>query len=205
MKTVRVAANFGRPSRRMFPLRAPSLAMKRMLLVTAGAQHAFDLLARVLVEPGHTRVALEDPGHLSARMAFAAAGARIVAVPVDEEGMRVDCIPRRRRRDRDDAIAPVSARNGDVAASPRRAVGLRSCPPYRGGGRRYDGEFRFSGRPLDALRTVDERQVVFYVGTFSKSLYPSLRLGYIIPPRGPRLRLSRPSGSTWGTARRWSR
>ena len=152
------------------------------VLVTAGAQHAFDLLARVLVEPGHTRVALEDPGHLSARMAFAAAGARIVAVPVDEEGMRVDCIPA------DVGVIVTTPSHqfplGTVMSQRRRAELLDFAHAHHIAVVEddYDGEFRFSGRPLDALRTVDERQVVFYVGTFSKSLYPSLRLGYIIPP-----------------------
>jgi GntR family transcriptional regulator/MocR family aminotransferase len=152
------------------------------VVVTGGAQQAFDLIARVLVEPGVTRVAVEDPGYPPARDAFAAAGARLVTVPMDAEGMRVDCIP---------------ADVGVVLTTPSHQFPLGTVMSQRRRGELldlahahgiavveddYDGEFRFNGRPLDALRTVDERQAVFYVGTFSKSLFPALRLGYIVPP-----------------------
>ncbi|HEY4291771.1 PLP-dependent aminotransferase family protein [Luteibacter sp.] len=152
------------------------------VVVTNGAQHAFDLIARILVEPGVTRVAVEDPGYPPAREAFAAAGARLVTVPMDDEGLRVDCIPA------DVGVIVTTPSHqfplGTVMSQRRRAE-LLDFAHERGIAvveDDYDGEFRFNGRPLDALRTVDERHAVFYVGTFSKSLFPALRLGYIVPP-----------------------
>jgi GntR family transcriptional regulator/MocR family aminotransferase len=152
------------------------------VVVSSGAQQAFDLIARVLVEPGVTRVAVEDPGYPPAREAFVAAGARLVTVPMDADGLRVDCIPA------DVGVIVTTPSHqfplGTVMSQRRRAELLDFAHTHGIAVVEddYDGEFRFNGRPLDALRTVDERHAVFYVGTFSKSLFPALRLGYIVPP-----------------------
>jgi GntR family transcriptional regulator / MocR family aminotransferase len=152
------------------------------ILVTAGAQQAFDLLARVLVTPGRTMVALEDPGYPPLRAAFGAAGARIAAVPVDAEGLIVDRVPRPAR------VVCVTPSHqfplGTVMSAGRRTAVLELA---RANGAvviedDYDGEYRFVERPLDALQTLDRRESVFYVGTFSKILLPDLRLGYIVAP-----------------------
>jgi GntR family transcriptional regulator/MocR family aminotransferase len=159
------------------------------VLVTAGAQQAFDLLARVLVTPGRTVVAVEDPGYPPTRAAFAAAGAVVVPVPVDDEGLRVDRLPR------DAQVVCVTPSHqfplGCVLSAARRRE-LLAFARRRGAvvvEDDYDGEFRFENRPLDALQTLDDDACVFYVGTFSKSLFPALRLGFVIAPAWARAAL----------------
>lgn len=152
------------------------------IVVTGGAQGAFDLLARVLVTPGKTVVAVEDPGYPYARASFATAGALVRAVPVDDEGLIVDQLP-------SDArvvyVTPSHQFPLGVPLSPaRRAALLRFAARHNAViiEDDYDGEFRYEGRPLDALQTLDDRGCVFYVGTFSKSLFPALRQGFLVAP-----------------------
>ncbi|RQP23418.1 MocR-like pyridoxine biosynthesis transcription factor PdxR [Piscinibacter terrae] len=152
------------------------------IVVTAGAQQAFDLLARVLVIPGSTVVAVEDPGYPPMRVAFAAAGASVVPVPIDEEGLRVDAIPRDARVV---CLCPSHQFPIGVTMSARRRAELLAFARSTGAvvvEDDYDGEFRLEGSPLPALRTLDAADVVCYVGTFSKCMLPSLRLGFVIPP-----------------------
>jgi GntR family transcriptional regulator/MocR family aminotransferase len=160
------------------------------VIVTSGAQQAFDLLARLLVRPGQTRVAVENPGYPPLRMAFAAVGAELVPVPVDDEGLCVECIP----RDVDIVLVTPSHQSPTGAAlSLRRRMALLDFARARNAvivEDDYDGEFRFSGRPLDALQTLDRDGTVFYVGTFSKTLFPALRKGFIVAPRWARAPLA---------------
>jgi len=152
------------------------------IVVTAGAQQAFDLLARVLVTPGRTVVAVEDPGYAPLRAAFAAAGAGLAAVPVDAEGLVVDRLPRRARVA---SVTPSHQFPLGVVLSPQRRAALIDWARTHDAvliEDDYDGEFRYGGRALDALQTLDREGRVFYVGTFSKSLYPALRLGYVVAP-----------------------
>jgi GntR family transcriptional regulator/MocR family aminotransferase len=152
------------------------------VVVTSGAQQAFDLLARVLVTPGRTRVAVEDPGYPPLRTAMAAAGAQLVPVPVDDEGLCVDQLP-------DDVrivcVTPSHQFPTGVAMSMQRRAALLAFARKRRAviiEDDYDGEFRYGHRPLDALQTLDRDASVLYVGTFSKSLFPSLRIGYVVAP-----------------------
>ncbi|HEV2270101.1 MAG TPA: PLP-dependent aminotransferase family protein [Steroidobacteraceae bacterium] len=152
------------------------------ILVTSGAQQAFDVLARTLVTSGRTVVALEDPGYPPLRAAFLAAGARVVPVRVDADGIIVDAIPA-------DAnvicVCPSHQFPLGAALSPARRRDLISLARKRGAliiEDDYDGEFRFEGGALEALRTADAAELVFYVGTFSKCMLPALRLGYIAAP-----------------------
>lgn len=152
------------------------------VVVTNGAQQAFDLLARVLVTPGQTVVAVEDPGYLPVRRVFEAAGACLAKVPVDAEGLVVSVLP-------DDAriiyVTPSHQFPLGVSMSPARRRQLLDFAAARQAviiEDDYDGEFRYGNRPLDALQTLDAQGLVCYVGTFSKCLFPALRLGYVVAP-----------------------
>ena len=152
------------------------------VVVTAGSQQAFDLVARILITPRRTAVAIENPGYPALRAALAAAGARIVPVPVDAEGMVVAKLPT-------DAqvicVTPSHQFPLGTAMSMRRRAALLEFAQARNAvvvEDDYDGEFRFGGRPLDALQSLDRAEVVFYIGTFSKSLFPGIRLGFVVAP-----------------------
>lgn len=152
------------------------------LVITSGAQQAFDLLARLLVTPGRTPVAVENPGYMPARAAFAAAGARLVPVPVDADGLRVDRLP--------DGVKVICVTpshqlpTGAVMSAARRRALLARARELGAVivEDDYDGEFLFEPHAQDALQTLDREGRVFYVGTFSKSLFPSLRKGYVVAP-----------------------
>ena len=152
------------------------------VVVTAGAQQAFDLLARILVTPGKTVVAIEDPGYPPMRVAFAAAAARIVPVSVDEEGLMVDRLPT------DVGVICVCPSHqfplGVTMSKRRRAALVNFARQHRAViiEDDYDGEFRYGDNPLQSLRATDPADVVFYVGTFSKCMLPSLRLGFVVVP-----------------------
>jgi GntR family transcriptional regulator/MocR family aminotransferase len=152
------------------------------IVVTAGAQQAFDLLARILVTRGRTVVAIENPGYPALHAALAAVGAKIVPVPVDGEGMIVEKLP-------GDAhvicVTPSHQFPLGTAMSMRRRTALLAFAQARNAAvieDDYDGEFRFGGRPLDALQSLDRTESVFYIGTFSKSLFPGIRLGFVVAP-----------------------
>jgi GntR family transcriptional regulator / MocR family aminotransferase len=159
------------------------------VLVTSGAQQAFDLLARVLVTPGRTVLAVEDPGYPPLQSVFLAADARIVGVPVDEEGLVVERLPA------DTNLIYVTPSHQfplGVVMSPRRRLALLEFARARGAviiEDDYDSEFRYSGRPLDALQTLDRHGTVCYIGTFSKCLFPTLRIGYAVVPAWLRVAL----------------
>lgn len=153
------------------------------ILVTQGAQQGLDLLARVRVAPGDT-VAVEEPGYPPARAVFEARGARVVGVPVDDQGLRVDRLP-----------SPVSLVY--VTPSHQFPLGMPMSLERRlellAFARRngtlvveddYDGEFRFQGRALDALKSLDRNQQVAYLGSFSKVLHADFRAGYLVMPSG---------------------
>jgi GntR family transcriptional regulator/MocR family aminotransferase len=171
------------------------------VVVTSGAQQAFDLLARVLVTPGRTLVALEDPGYPPMRRAFEALGARIAPVPVDAQGMKVERIPSAA-----DIICVTPSHQFPLGMplSMERRRALLELARRRNAviiEDDYDGEFRYGGRPLDALQTLDGEERVFYVGTFSKSLFPALRLGYVVaPPWARRALIAAKQDSDWHCA-----
>ena len=152
------------------------------IVVTSGAQQAFDLLARILVMPGRTVVAVEEPGYPPLRSVLAAAGAQLAPVAVDGDGIQVDRIPRGAR-----VICVTPSHQfplGGRLSLARRTALLDFARQHDAViiEDDYDGEFRYSAKPLDALQTLDRAQRVFYVGTFSKSLFPALRLGFVISP-----------------------
>jgi GntR family transcriptional regulator / MocR family aminotransferase len=152
------------------------------ILVTSGAQQGFDLLARALVTPNKTIVAVEDPGYPPMRVAFAAAGARLAPVGVDDEGLIIEELPPEVGVI---CVCPSHQFPLGVTMSPRRRKALVEFARSHGAvivEDDYDGEFRYDGSPLEALGTSDASDVVFYVGTFSKCMLSALRLGFIVAP-----------------------
>jgi len=151
------------------------------VIVTNGAQQAFHLIAQVLVQPG-TVVAMEHPGYSMARWVFLSRGAKVVDIPVDREGLMVTRLPRNAKL----VFTTPSHQfpTGVVMSYPRR-VSLLEWARSRGAAiveDDYDSEFRFEGRPLEALQSMDPSTVI-YVGTFSKSLFPGLRVGFTVSPQ----------------------
>lgn len=151
------------------------------VMIVSGTQQAFALAARVLLDVGDT-VVLEDPHYRGARQTFAAHGARVRGCRVDDEGL----VP---------AALPASARLAVVTPSHQFPTGALLPLARRielldwAANRRawlieddYDGEFRYGGRPIAALKSLDRDGRVIYIGSFSKTLFPALRLGYMVLP-----------------------
>lgn len=162
----------------------------QQVVVTSGAQQAFDMLFRLLLDPGD-EVWMEDPGYLDVRAALVGAGAAIVPVPVDAGGLHVEAGVRRAPGARLVVVSPSHQYpSGATLAAPRRAALLEWA--RRAGAwiveDDYDSFFRYRGRPLPALQRFDADSAhgdagrVIYVGTFSKTMFPSLRLGFCVVP-----------------------
>src|SRR5262249_22294184 len=130
---------------------------------------------------------VEDPGYLPARRALAFVGARIVPVPVDAQGLNVEA----------GIVHGAAAKLAIVTPAHQSPLGVALALPRRlallDWARRarawiveddYDGEYHYRGRPLPALHSLDRAGRTIYVGTFSKTLYPGLRLGYAVVPDG---------------------
>lgn len=152
------------------------------VIVTAGAQQALDLVARVLVAPG-TTVAVEDPGYTAVHALLRTHRADLRGVPVDRQGLLVDAIPPGTRMV---YVTPSHQFPTGVAMSMRRRVALLQWAVRHDAvivEDDYDSEYRFADRPLEPLQSLDRDGRVIYVGTFSKSLLPALRVGYVIAPR----------------------
>ena len=153
------------------------------VVVTAGAQQALDLVARVLVDPDDV-VWLEDPGYPSARGAFTAAGARIVGIGLDADGLR---LPGKQGGEPPRLVYVTPSRQyptGVTMSAARRLELLRWASANRAWivEDDYDSEFRYASRPLPCLQGLDDDGWVIYVGTFSKTVFPGLRLGYLVVP-----------------------
>jgi GntR family transcriptional regulator/MocR family aminotransferase len=157
------------------------------LIITNGTQQALDIVARTLLEPGDV-IAVEDPGYRPALNLFRSLRARVVGVPVDGEGLIVDRLPPNARAV---YVTPSHQFPLGVAMSLPRRQALLAWAERQDAAiieDDYDSEFRFGGRPLEPLQTLDTRGRVIYVGTFSKTLLPALRLGFLVLP--PSLRLA---------------
>jgi GntR family transcriptional regulator/MocR family aminotransferase len=154
------------------------------IVVTSGFQGALALVRQVLVRPGDT-VWVEDPGYLNARQALEAGGARIVPVRVDAEGMRVQAGVVAAPRARLAVVTPAHQCPLGVTLSLPRRMALLAWAAETGAWvleDDYDGEFRYVGRPIPALKSLDRGERVLYAGSFSKVLFPALRLGYLVVP-----------------------
>ena len=154
------------------------------IILTTGAQGALDLVARVLLDPGDPAW-VEDPGYSGARGALLAAGAKLVAVPVDKEGLDVDAGRQLCPEAQLAIVTPSHQFPTGVTMNLSRRLALLEWSREAHAWiveDDYDSEYRFSGRPLEALQGLDHAGRVLYIGTFSKVLFPSLRLGYLVAP-----------------------
>ncbi len=192
-QSVRAFAHY-QPPAGYFPLReaiAAQIGVTRgvrctpeHIIMTAGSQGALDLAARTLLSPGEAAW-LENPGYFGARGALLAAGARLVPVPVDEQGLVVEIGQKRCPEARLVSTTPSHQFPTGVTMSLSRRMILLDWAREAGAWileDDYDSEYRFSGRPLEALQGLDHDGRVLYIGTFSKVLFPALRLGYLVAP-----------------------
>src|SRR5258705_94131 len=155
------------------------------ILIVNGSQQAFDLAARVLLDPGDGAV-VEEPYYPGATVPFEAAGARLIRIPVDAEGLDNARLPPPRARARLAYVAPCHQFPTGVILPLERRLALLAWASRVGAWvieDDYVSEFRYEGRPLEALQSLDRDGRVIYVGTFSKTLFPALRLAYLVLPR----------------------
>jgi GntR family transcriptional regulator / MocR family aminotransferase len=152
------------------------------VVVTSGSGHAIDLIARVLLDPDAV-VAVEEPGYPPVVELLRSQGLRVVGVPVDSQGIVVDAIPSQARLV---YVTPSHQYPLGVVMTRRRRLELMDWASSAGAAiieDDYDGEFRHTARPLEPLQRLDRDGRVIYVGTFSKTLSPALRVGFLVAPR----------------------
>jgi GntR family transcriptional regulator / MocR family aminotransferase len=155
------------------------------VIVTSGTQQGLDLALRVALD-GQDEIWMEDPCYELAYRAAISAGLRVQSVPVDAEGLLVSEGIRSAPRARAVIVTPSHQYPLGMVLSMRRRLELLDWARDRSAWiieDDYDSEFRYAGRPLAALQGLDENDRVIYLGTFSKSLFPGLRLGYAVVPR----------------------
>ena len=161
------------------------------VLVVSGSQQGLDLAARVFLDPGDL-VVVEEPSYIGALQVFAGAQARVVGVPVDQEGMRTDALATVLERQRpkliytlptfqnpSGAVLSLERRRMLLELAERSQVPILEDDPY--------SELRYDGEALPALKALDRRGQVLYLSTFSKVLFPGMRLGFVVAP-GPVVR-----------------
>lgn len=150
------------------------------VVIVSGVQEALDLTARLFLNPGD-RVCMEDPGYPGAARVFEAIGAKITPARVDREGMTLSDL----RRTRLVYVTPAHQFPLGVTMSLARRLALLEAARKSGAlifEDDYDSEYRYSGRPIPALQGLDRSGAVLFAGSFSKVMFPSLRLGYFVVP-----------------------
>jgi GntR family transcriptional regulator / MocR family aminotransferase len=155
------------------------------VLIVSGTQQAFALTSDVLLDDGD-RVVVEDPHYQGARQVFQSHGAKIITCPVDGDGIITRTLPKNARLA---LVTPSHQFPTGAVLSLARRMDLLSWAEHNHCWLiedDYDGEFRFDARPLAALKSLDRGERVIYFGTFSKVLFPSLRLAYMVVPPGLR-------------------
>ncbi|HHB1425741.1 PLP-dependent aminotransferase family protein [Serratia odorifera] len=154
------------------------------IFICSGYQAQLDLIVNTLLQPGDA-VWLEDPGYPITRPLLHAAGIQTVPVPVDSQGMNIDLGMARRPDARMAVLTPTHQSPLGVSLSLARRMALLEWAQQRQAWvveDDYDSEFRYVGRPLPPLKSLDGQQRVLYAGSFSKTLFPSLRLSYLVVP-----------------------
>jgi GntR family transcriptional regulator/MocR family aminotransferase len=156
----------------------------RQIIILTSTQQALDLAARLLLDAGDP-VWLEEPGYLGARAALESAGARLVPVPVDTDGLTVQAGIATEPEARLVYLTPSHQYPTGVTMSLARRLALLEWATRTGAWvieDDYDSEFRYTGRPLAAMQGLDRGERVIYTGTFNKVLFPGLRLAYVVVP-----------------------
>jgi GntR family transcriptional regulator / MocR family aminotransferase len=154
------------------------------IIVVSGVQQALDLLARLLLKRDDP-VWMEDPGYFGAAIAFDNAGAKIIPVPVDEQGLCVSAGVKLSAQAKGVYVTPAHQFPLGTIMSLERRMAVLSWASRAGAfviEDDYDSEYRFEGRPVPALQSLDQGSTVIFIGSFSKLLFPSLRLGYVVLP-----------------------
>lgn len=155
------------------------------ILVTTGSQQALQISAQILLNP-KDRICVEEPGYPGARQAFQSVGAQLIPIRVDRDGINVAEITRRGRDARAVYVTPSHQYPMGMAMSAARRMLLLNWAVRTGAWiieDDYDSEYRFGSRPIASLQGLDTDGRVIYIGTFSKVLFPALRLGYVVVPR----------------------
>ena len=154
------------------------------VIVTSGSRQALDLAARVLIDPGDA-VWIEEPGYWPTAAVLGAAGAKLLPIDVDEEGLSVAKALRQGSTPRLICTSPSHQYPLGVTMSLARRLELLDAARLSGSfvlEDDYDSEYRYAGRPLAALQGLDQDGRVIYLGTFSKVMFPGVRLGYMVAP-----------------------
>lgn len=154
------------------------------IMIVSGSQQALELSARVLLDRG-SRVWVEDPGYRLARIVFALTGCHLVPVPVDDEGLDVAAGIKRYRKARAALVTPSHQFPLGATLSASRRLQLLEWAQSSGSWileDDYDSEYRYESSPIASLQGLDTNSRVIYIGTFSKVLFPALRLGYLVIP-----------------------
>nr|WP_264193797.1 PLP-dependent aminotransferase family protein [Methylobacillus caricis] len=158
--------------------------LPRQVAIVGSAQQALDLCTRLLLDEGD-KVWMEDPGYPGANMVFANNGAHVVPVPIDAAGIRVDVALQTAPNAKMAYITAAHQCPIGVTLSLERRLELLA---WANQGQAtiieddYDSEFRFDGIPLAPIKSLDSTGRVIYMGTFSKLLYPGIRLAYVVLP-----------------------
>jgi GntR family transcriptional regulator / MocR family aminotransferase len=154
------------------------------IMIVSGSQQALDLTTRVIVDPG-AAVWVEEPGYWLVHHVLRAAGCPSVPVPVDAEGLNVAAGIRLNRKARAAFVAPSHQYPLGVTMSATRRLQLLEWAQRAGAWiveDDYDSEYRYNSKPIASLQGMDQHDRVIYIGTFSKVMFPALRLGYIVIP-----------------------
>ncbi len=154
------------------------------IMIVSGSQQALEIAARVLLDPG-CRVWIEDPGYAFLRHGLAMSGCSLVPVPVDGEGLNVMAGIKRYRDARAAYVTPSHQFPLGVTMSASRRLQLLDWAQSSGAWileDDYDSEYRYESMPIASLQGLDHNARVIYIGTFSKTLFPAIRLGYIVIP-----------------------
>lgn len=154
------------------------------IIITAGAQQAFSLIAFTLLDPGDV-VWTEDPGHIAGRDAMRIFGAEVKSVSIDSEGFDLNYATKQHPAARLIFLTPSHQHPLGVTMSLQRRMQIIEYAKNHNSWiveDDYDSEFRYRGRALPAMQSLDSDGHILYVGSFSKTLFPALRLGYLIPP-----------------------